>query len=135
MPSEQEIVIRIGARLRQLRIARRLSQQRLGRMLGLSFQQIQKYEAGATALSSARLAILAARLQVPVLDFYDGVAGEGEDSLLAKIRDPVALHLALVALSLPRRERIELRRLVEALAERRSKRSAAEPASFDQARS
>lgn len=45
----------IGGRLRAMRIDRKMSQQELGEALGVSFQQIQKYEKGVNRVSAARL--------------------------------------------------------------------------------
>jgi transcriptional regulator with XRE-family HTH domain len=47
--------IYIGARMRERRLALNLSQAGLGEVLGLSFQQVQKYEAGKNRVSAARL--------------------------------------------------------------------------------
>jgi transcriptional regulator with XRE-family HTH domain len=48
----------IGARLHLLRLKNNLSQTELGRQLGVTFQQIQKYEKGTNTVSSARLQLL-----------------------------------------------------------------------------
>jgi len=48
-----------------------LSQERLGEMLGLTFQQVQKYERGANRIGASRLLELSRLLDVPVQFFYD----------------------------------------------------------------
>ncbi|QND44430.1 helix-turn-helix transcriptional regulator (plasmid) [Rhizobium lusitanum] len=62
----------IGNRIRRTRILRGWSQSKLGQELGVSFQQIQKYESGASQLSASRLVMLSEVLQVPVSFFVQG---------------------------------------------------------------
>jgi transcriptional regulator with XRE-family HTH domain len=59
----------IGAKLRELRGARDMTQTQLGDAIGVTFQQVQKYEKGANRLSLSRAAILAERLGVSPVDF------------------------------------------------------------------
>jgi transcriptional regulator with XRE-family HTH domain len=66
--------IEIGRKIRTLRLERGLSQSRLADGIGLSFQQLQKYESGANRVSAGRLQRIAALLGVPVTVFY-GVTG------------------------------------------------------------
>ncbi len=65
---------RIGMRIRTLRLERGLSQAELGELLGVSFQQVQKYEKGVNRVSAGRLQRVAEALQVPVTFFYAGFA-------------------------------------------------------------
>jgi transcriptional regulator with XRE-family HTH domain len=62
----------VGARVRMRRMMLGMTQQKLGDALGLTFQQIQKYEKGANRVSSSRLQQIAHILQVPVSYFFDG---------------------------------------------------------------
>lgn len=62
----------IGRKLRTLRLERGLSQSALGRVAGVSFQQLQKYENGDNRVSAGRLQRIAAALNVPVTVFYAG---------------------------------------------------------------
>jgi transcriptional regulator with XRE-family HTH domain len=72
---------RIGRRIRLRRLSRGLSQEALASMLGLTFQQVQKYERGTNRISAGRLDEIARVLRVPVAVFYDGEdAGEQADS-------------------------------------------------------
>jgi transcriptional regulator with XRE-family HTH domain len=50
-----------------------LSQEKLGEALGLTFQQVQKYERGANRISASRLLEMAKVLEVPIAFFYDDV--------------------------------------------------------------
>ena len=62
----------VGNRLRMRRIMLGMSQTNLGDGLGLSFQQVQKYEKGTNRLSASKLQQCAGILQVPVEFFFDG---------------------------------------------------------------
>jgi transcriptional regulator with XRE-family HTH domain len=62
---------RIGDKIRLRRVELKMSQEMLGRALGVSFQQIQKYERGANRVSASRLERAAAVLELPVAYFYD----------------------------------------------------------------
>jgi transcriptional regulator with XRE-family HTH domain len=72
--------IEIGRKIRTLRLERGLSQSRLAGGIGLSFQQLQKYESGANRVSAGRLQRIAAVLGVPVTVFYGMSAGRVKKS-------------------------------------------------------
>jgi transcriptional regulator with XRE-family HTH domain len=63
----------LGRRLRTRRRLMGLTQNQLAEMVGVRFQQIQKYEAGANRISAARLWEFSQALQVPVAYFFDGL--------------------------------------------------------------
>lgn len=63
----------IGARVRLRRLNLKMSQEDLSNRLGVTFQQIQKYEKGVNRVSASRLLQLAAALAVPVQFFFDGL--------------------------------------------------------------
>ncbi len=63
----------VGQRLRQRRLALGLSQQDVAALLGIAYQQVQKYESGLNRLSAGRLYMLSHILQMPVGDFFDGL--------------------------------------------------------------
>lgn len=69
-----EIDYHVGKRLRRRRRLLGLTQQSLGEMVGIRFQQIQKYECGANRISAARLFELAEALSVPIQYFYEGLS-------------------------------------------------------------
>lgn len=64
--------VEIGKRIRALRLERGLSQTELGNLLGVTFQQIQKYEKGANRVAAGRLQRVAESLEVPITFFYAG---------------------------------------------------------------
>ena len=69
-----DIDLHLGRRLRRRRRLLGLTQLQLAVQVGISFQQIQKYECGANHISAARLWQLAQALETPVSYFYDCVA-------------------------------------------------------------
>src|SRR5437763_375852 len=62
----------VGSRVRMRRITLAMSQQKLGDALGLTFQQIQKYEKGSNRIGASRLHQISHILQVPVEFFFEG---------------------------------------------------------------
>jgi transcriptional regulator with XRE-family HTH domain len=68
----------VGSRLRMRRRMLRMTQRKLGYKLGLTFQQVHKYETGQNGLSAGRLQELSQLLQVPVPYFY-GSAQNADD--------------------------------------------------------
>ena len=75
--------VAIGQTLRALRLDRGLSQSQLGEKVGVTFQQMQKYEKGVNRVSAGRLARIATALGVPVTAFYGAAARHGEDRSIA----------------------------------------------------
>ncbi|WP_323989178.1 MULTISPECIES: helix-turn-helix domain-containing protein [Nguyenibacter] len=67
--------IHVGSRIRLRRTLLGMSQERLGDALGLTFQQVQKYERGTNRVSASRLYELTHVLDVPVSFFFDGLEG------------------------------------------------------------
>lgn len=63
----------IGSRVRMRRISIGMSQEKLGDMLGLTFQQVQKYEKGMNRISVGRLVDIAKILGVDIHFFFDGI--------------------------------------------------------------
>jgi len=66
--------LHVGARVRMRRKLLGVSQEALGDALGLTFQQIQKYERGANRVSASKLYEIAKVLRTPVSFFFDGLA-------------------------------------------------------------
>lgn len=62
----------VGSRVRMRRMLAGISQEKLGEGLGLTFQQIQKYEKGSNRISASRLQQISKILDVPVSFFFDG---------------------------------------------------------------
>jgi transcriptional regulator with XRE-family HTH domain len=62
----------VGSRVRMRRLMLRMSQEKLGDELGITFQQVQKYENGINRVSASRLQAICQILQVPVSFFFEG---------------------------------------------------------------
>ena len=67
----------VGSRVRMQRMMLGMSQEKLGEAIGLTFQQVQKYEKGTNRISASRLQHIAHVLNVPVAFFFDGAPGRG----------------------------------------------------------
>ncbi len=65
--------IHVGTRVRLRRKVMKMSQEKLGSQLGVTFQQVQKYERGANRVGASRLWRLSQVLDVPVSFFYEGL--------------------------------------------------------------
>jgi transcriptional regulator with XRE-family HTH domain len=79
----------VGRTIRMLRLSKGVSQGALGKSLGVSFQQVQKYENGANRVGAGRLIQIAVALEVPVDTLL-----QGAETIKRKLRqsdDPVAL--------------------------------------------
>ncbi len=68
---QSPIDVHVGSRMRLRRTLMGMSQERLGEALGLTFQQVQKYERGVNRVSASRLFDLSRVLDVPISFFYD----------------------------------------------------------------
>src|SRR4029077_17308920 len=69
------IDIHVGSRVRLRRMMLGMSQERLGEHLGITFQQIQKYEKGTNRIGASRLQHIARVLTVPVAFFFEDAPG------------------------------------------------------------
>jgi transcriptional regulator with XRE-family HTH domain len=111
--------VAIGERIRSRRNQIQMSQDELGQALGVSFQQIQKYEKGVNRLSSGRLVELAATLQCSAADLIGGVekasAKSTPFSRYAASKEGVAIINAMSKISSPALRRHVIN-LVETLA-------------------
>ena len=74
----------VGSRVRMRRMMAGMSQERLGEALGLTFQQVQKYEKGTNRIGASRLQQIAQVLQVPVAFFFEDVPRQER---LGELRD------------------------------------------------
>ncbi|MDA7948016.1 MAG: helix-turn-helix domain-containing protein [Hyphomicrobiaceae bacterium] len=73
--------IHVGSRVRLRRMLVGLSQEKLGDSMGLTFQQIQKYEKGVNRIGASRLFKLSQVLDVPVQFFFDGMPAVEDGSM------------------------------------------------------
>ncbi|TXM66457.1 helix-turn-helix transcriptional regulator [Methylobacterium sp. WL12] len=85
----------IGSRIAAYRTAQRLSQSALAQALGVTFQQVQKYEKGRNRVGAARLQAIADFLGVQVSTFFDDPAEavDGRASIQHLLQDPDVMEL------------------------------------------
>ena len=76
----------VGSRVRMRRMMLAMSQEKLGDALGLTFQQVQKYEKGTNRIGASRLQQISTILQVPVAFFFEG-APDTVDGVRSTIKD------------------------------------------------
>lgn len=112
--------IHVGGRVRFRRMLLGMSQEKLGERLGLTFQQVQKYEKGVNRIGASRLFDLSQVLQVPIQFFYEeapgtldqsgarhgaGFAERGSESFIVEFlntRDGLELNRAFVRIQDPK---------------------------------
>ncbi len=116
--------VQVGARIREARLRAGFSQTVLGNRLGITFQQIQKYEKGANRIAPGRLTVVAASVGLPVSWFFEGT--EQKDTAASTVeaaalrsfitsRVGIELNLAFNRISSASRRR-DIVRLVSELA-------------------
>ncbi|MFD2739074.1 helix-turn-helix domain-containing protein [Sulfitobacter aestuarii] len=117
-----KVDIHVGKRIRQRRWLTGMTQQRLAEMVGIKFQQIQKYETGANRVSASRLWDIADALEVPVAFFFEGLKEDGAapsdnsvpDDLLS---DKEAMDLVRSYYAMPENQRRRLFELARVLSD------------------
>jgi transcriptional regulator with XRE-family HTH domain len=72
-PKTGPVDVHLGRKIREIRASRGLTQEGLSKLLGISFQQLQKYETGRNRLSAGRLWMLCRRLEIPIASMFEGV--------------------------------------------------------------
>lgn len=89
------IDVHVGSRVRMRRKLKGMSQEALATRLGLTFQQVQKYERGTNRISASKLFQTARALDVSISDFFEGLeGGTGEGGTVAT---PVAVRELLTS--------------------------------------
>jgi transcriptional regulator with XRE-family HTH domain len=73
------IDVHVGSRIRMRRLLLGMNQETLANALGLTFQQVQKYEGGANRVSASRLSAMAEILGVPISYFFGDLHIDGEE--------------------------------------------------------
>ena len=79
--------VHVGSRLRMRRQLVGMSQEKLGELLGITFQQVQKYEKGANRISASRLYFAAKILAIPVEFFFEELPGAEEHGGMGEQRE------------------------------------------------
>ena len=90
MPKKQAnpVDAHVGHRVRLRRMLVGMSQERLGELLGLTFQQVQKYEKGINRIGAGRLFEVASILGVPISFFYEDVGANAQAGGFAESEEP-----------------------------------------------
>jgi transcriptional regulator with XRE-family HTH domain len=86
----------VGRNIRIQRLKRGLSQEALGNALGITFQQVQKYEKGANRVGSGRLHQIANIFKIPVTTLFEGADSDidGAGTNIGLLADPQVLRMA-----------------------------------------
>ncbi|MES1199182.1 MAG: helix-turn-helix transcriptional regulator [Pseudomonadota bacterium] len=124
---------RLGQRVRTRRLEIGMSQERLAELLGVTFQQVQKYEKGVNRIAASRLFDISAALDMTIARFFEGlnptkgargVAEEGNDFIHDALATPEGAQLMSLFASI---KSVKVRRrvveLVRALAEEEAEKS------------
>jgi transcriptional regulator with XRE-family HTH domain len=96
----QAIDVLVGSNIRIRRLERQVSQTKLADAIGVTFQQVQKYEKGTNRVGASRLTRIANFLEVAVATFFIGAQGDDwsepdlDDSPVKLLAEPYALRLA-----------------------------------------
>jgi transcriptional regulator with XRE-family HTH domain len=114
----------VGRNIRVYRMAKGLSQTDLANKLGITFQQVQKYEKGTNRVGSGRLYLISTVLGVSVMAFFKGtetIVADKEQSPFDLLADPLSLRLVQSFSEIAnRRTRSAVVALVEGMSSRKS---------------
>ena len=94
-----EIDRHVGERIRRRRVMLGLTQEQLGEALGISYQQIQKYETGANRVSAGRLFMISQILEVGIATLFDGLGEDVDDAINNTSRHVIELVRAFSKIS------------------------------------
>ncbi|WP_367269418.1 helix-turn-helix domain-containing protein [uncultured Brevundimonas sp.] len=116
--SPHPIDITVGSRIVSLRLAKRMTQTDLANSIGVSFQQVQKYERGSNRVSASRLWRISEALNVPMTYFFDGVTTDAGAPREERPMTPWARELMVLEKNLPASARKLVLNMARQLAER-----------------
>jgi transcriptional regulator with XRE-family HTH domain len=110
--------VAVGRNVRLWRMTRGLSQAQLAQRLGVTFQQLQKYEVGANRIGTGRLVKVAAVLRIPITALFEGTdAADPSRSVLALVSDSRSFRLAHAFAAIKHNAfRLSLVELIESIA-------------------
>lgn len=87
--------IHVGKRIKEIRTVRGMTQSNVAEHLGISFQQLQKYETGANRVSASRMFDLSKLLNITPAFFFEGLEGQNYDTM-----PPMDIETARIASAL-----------------------------------
>ena len=102
--------IHVGKRIKEIRTIRGLTQSNVADHLGISFQQLQKYETGANRVSASRMFELSKLLNITPSFFFEGLEGQNYDSM-----PPMDMETARIASALSRIKNKKLKNRINTL--------------------
>jgi len=111
----------VGSRVRLRRMLLGMSQERLGESMGLTFQQVQKYEKGVNRIGASRLFQISKILDVPVQFFFEEAPNVGEPGQASGLAEPDSEAFILEFLN--SREGLELNRAFVKIADSKVRKS------------
>ncbi|MBY0567478.1 MAG: helix-turn-helix domain-containing protein [Hyphomonadaceae bacterium] len=85
---------KIGQRVRTRRLEIGMSQERLAELLGVTFQQVQKYEKGVNRIAASRLHDIALSMDMPIAKFFEGLGGRASAGVAESSKDYIDDALA-----------------------------------------
>lgn len=112
--------IHVGKRIRHRRWMVGMTQQQLAELVGIKFQQIQKYETGANRVSASRLWDISDALDVPVSFFFEGLGATQEETERMSndlLSDKEAMELVRSYYAIPEAQRRRLFELARSLSD------------------
>jgi transcriptional regulator with XRE-family HTH domain len=111
----------VGAKIRMFRINRGMSQTALAERVGVSFQQVQKYEKGANRVGASRLSQIASVLGIAVGELFESSQEKtaAANSPVHLLAEPGALRVLKAYLRTNSRVRLAIARLVESIADQK----------------
>ena len=119
------IDVHVGKRIRVRRLFLGMNQETLANALGLTFQQVQKYEGGANRVSASRLSAMADILGVPIAFFFGDLTVEGEKQTPAeqvsreRMERPETIELIRLYYAIPDENvRLQFLQMMKAIARR-----------------
>lgn len=94
-----KVDVKIGMRLRARRLTIGMSQERLAELLGVTFQQVQKYEKGVNRIAASRLLDIAVAVGMPIETFFEGLSpqlktDDGANALERSMSTPEGVEMA-----------------------------------------
>lgn len=119
--SPNPIDVHVGSRVRLRRMMLGMSQEKLGEHLGITFQQIQKYEKGTNRIGASRLQAIARVLSVPVAFFFEdapGSGGEIESAPMVDVTfDAATLEITRLVQAMTPEQRHSIRQIARTITE------------------
>ena len=118
------IDVHVGSRVRLRRMLLGISQEKLGERLGLTFQQVQKYEKGVNRIGASRLFDLSTVLAVPISFFYEAApAGEARVQPIPGFAEAASNTDSAILEFLSTREGLELNKAFSRIADAKTRRA------------